>query len=145
VSRPDLLEHFRGDATGRALIFQTLEHLGFGPKEHLEQLAQLLGARLFLTGRLQGLTVFLGLVPQRYELLAGGRRLLRRGSEPARSPAWGHSRPWHARHASKLRRGRQDRQDGEHQHQRNCPAERHDFIPPAYPEHPIRFRVDPAA
>jgi type VI protein secretion system component VasF len=64
VSRPDLLEHLRGDAAGRALVFQTLEHLGFSPKEHLEQLAQLLGTCLFLTGRLQGLTVFLGLVPQ---------------------------------------------------------------------------------
>src|SRR6478609_2513051 len=94
VSRPDLLKHFRGDAAGRALVFQTLEHLGFSPKEHLEQLAQLLGTCLFLTSRLQGLAVFLGLVPQGYELLAGGRRLLlllrRRGSEPARRAARGH-------------------------------------------------------
>ena len=96
VSGPDLLEHFSGDAAGRALLFQALDHLGLGREERLEQFAQFLRLRLLLTGRLQRLAVLLGLIPKGQELLAGRRRLLRLGScpeLPTRSSAWGHHPP----------------------------------------------------
>src|SRR5262249_49193519 len=123
----DLLENFRRHAAGRTVLLQALQHFAFGGEEGLEQLAQFLRGNLLLAGQMDCLAVLGGLVADGQKLLAGYGRLRRRAES-----SWGHPRrSGHARHPSKLRRGRRKRRNGEHEHPQKSPAERHVTNPPA--------------